>query len=40
VVDERYAVQTDECDVQSYVPFDLGMGATGPGAVGGTGPLY
>jgi hypothetical protein len=40
VVDERYAVQTDGCDAESYVPFDLGMGATGPGAVGGTGPLY
>jgi hypothetical protein len=40
VVDERYAVQTDACDAQSYLPFDLETGATGPGVVGGPGPLY
>jgi hypothetical protein len=40
VVDGRYAIGTDDCDRQSYSPFDLDTGAMGPGAVNGPGPLY
>jgi len=38
--DERYAVQTDACDAQTYSEFDLGLGGMRPGAVGDPGPLY
>jgi hypothetical protein len=38
-VDERYAVQTDHCEAQTYSAFDLGP-AIRPGAVGDPGPLY
>jgi hypothetical protein len=38
-VDERYAVQTDNCDTQTYSPLDSGPGIK-PGALGDTGPLY
>jgi len=40
VVDGRYAVQTDGCDAQSYSPFDLMSGRTGPANAGGLAPLY
>jgi hypothetical protein len=38
-IDERYAVQTDHCEAQTYSAFDLGP-AIRPGAVGDPGPLY
>jgi hypothetical protein len=38
-VDERYAVQTDHCEAQTYSALDLGP-AIRPGAVGDPGPLY
>jgi hypothetical protein len=38
-VDERFAVQTDHCEAQTYSAFDLGP-AIRPGAVGDPGPLY
>jgi len=40
VVDARYAVQSDACGAQAYSPFNLVIDPTGPGAVGGQGPLY
>jgi hypothetical protein len=40
IVDSRYAVQSDACSVPAYLPFNLMIDATGPGAVGTTGPLY
>lgn len=39
-IDERYAVQTDACDAQTYSAFDLGSGGVRPGSVGDPGPLY
>jgi Integrase core domain len=36
----RYAVQSDACGAQTYSPFNLTTGATGPTAVGDQGPLY
>jgi hypothetical protein len=38
-VDERFAVQTDHCEAQTYSAFDLGP-AIRPGAIGDPGPLY
>lgn len=38
VIDGRYAVQSDGCGAQTYLPFDLGSG--GPRSLGDTGPLY
>jgi hypothetical protein len=38
-VDERFAVQTDHCEAQTYSALDLGP-AIRPGAVGDPGPLY
>jgi hypothetical protein len=38
-IDERYAVQTDHCEVRPYSALDLGP-AIRPGAVGDPGPLY
>jgi hypothetical protein len=40
VVDSRFAVQTDACEMQTYSPFDALMGAVPPTSVGGQGPLY
>jgi hypothetical protein len=40
VVDARYAVQADACDVTHYAPFDPETGAIGPGAVHDQNPLY
>lgn len=39
IVESRYSVQTDACDAQIYLPFDLTPAATTP-AAGGVGPLY
>ena len=36
ILDSRYAVQTDACSTQTYVPFD----AMGPTRAGVLGPLY
>jgi hypothetical protein len=38
-IDERYAVQTDHCEAQSYSELDLGPPIR-PGVVGDPGPLY
>jgi len=40
IVDGRYAVQTDGCSPETYLPLDLATGTLRPGAVGDTGPLY
>jgi hypothetical protein len=40
VVDARYAVLTDACGTQTYLPLDLTSGGLRPGAIGDTGPLY
>jgi hypothetical protein len=39
VVDARYAVLTDACGTQSYLPIDL-SGTQRPSAIGVNGPLY
>jgi hypothetical protein len=39
VVDARYAVLTDACGTQSYMPIDL-SGTQRPNAIGVNGPLY
>ncbi len=38
-IDERYAVQTDNCAAETYSALDLGPGIR-PGASGDPGPLY
>jgi hypothetical protein len=40
VVDSRYAVQTDACDLQAYAPFDVMFGAMRPTSVGAQEPIY
>ncbi len=40
VTDDRYAVETDACQTQSYVPLDLGLGTTRPAAFGIQQPIY
>ena len=40
VIQSRYAVQTDACDLQAYEPIDLGAGAAHLPAPGSPGPLY
>ena len=40
VTDDRYAVETDACQTQSYVPFDLGIGTMRPAAFGIQQPIY
>jgi hypothetical protein len=40
IVNSRYAVQSDACDAQTYLPFALTTGTTMPAAVDGPGPLY
>jgi hypothetical protein len=40
VIDNRYAVETDSCDVQSYAPFDPGTGLLQPVGIGGQQPIY
>jgi hypothetical protein len=40
VVDDRYAVETDACQTQSYVPLDQGPGTARPAAFGIQQPIY
>jgi hypothetical protein len=40
VVDDRFAVQTDACDTQTYSPFDAMMGTVPPASIGVQEPLY
>jgi hypothetical protein len=40
VVDSRYAVQTDACDLQGYAPFDMMNSTMGPTSVGAQEPIY
>jgi hypothetical protein len=40
IVDARYAVLTDACGTQTYVPLDMTSGVLRPAAIGDTGPLY
>ena len=40
VTDDRYAVETDACQTQSYVPIDLGVGTMRPAAFGIQQPIY
>jgi hypothetical protein len=40
VVDARYAVLTDACGAQSYMPLDLAGSTRGPRSLGDNGPLY
>lgn len=40
VVNSRYAVQTDTCDLQAYAPFDMMTGAMRPMSVGAQEPIY
>jgi hypothetical protein len=40
VVDGRYAVQTDACDAQSYIQFDLATGELGRPTLPVQEPLY
>jgi hypothetical protein len=30
IIDDRYAVQTDNCDTQTYVPFEQPSGGLDP----------
>jgi hypothetical protein len=40
IVDDRFAVQTDNCEAQTYSPFDrMGAGGAG-GSSGGLDPLH
>lgn len=40
VVESHFAVQTDACNAQTYVPFDVKTGTFRPGDSGNSGPLY
>jgi hypothetical protein len=40
VVDSRYAVRTDDCDLQPYAPFDPSSGALHPMSIGTQQPIY
>jgi hypothetical protein len=40
VVDSRYAVRTDDCDLQAYAPFDPSSGAMQPMSIGTQQPIY
>jgi len=40
VVDARYAVQTDACATQAYIPFDVVTGVLGQPTVPRQQPLY
>jgi hypothetical protein len=40
VIESRYAVQSDECGAQQYVPFDLAAGSTWSPGAGRSEPLY
>ena len=40
VVDSRYAVRTDDCELQAYAPFDPSSGAMHPMSIGTQQPIY
>lgn len=40
VLDNRYAVLSDDCDSQTYTPFDLPTAKLVPQAIGAQGPVY
>lgn len=40
VVDSRYSVRTDECELQAYAPFDALNGAARSTSFGASGPIY
>jgi len=40
VVDSRYSVRTDECEIQAYAPFDALSGGVRSTSFGGSGPIY
>ena len=40
VIDNRYAVETDACDGQTYSPFDPATGELRPADIGVEQPLY
>jgi hypothetical protein len=42
IIDDRYAVQTDNCGMQTYYPFDRLSGGAGglSGVTGGLEPLH
>jgi hypothetical protein len=40
VVDSRYSVRTDECEIQAYAPFDALSGGVRSMSFGGSGPIY
>jgi hypothetical protein len=40
VVESRYGVRTDECELQAYAPFDALRGASGSMSFGASGPIY
>jgi hypothetical protein len=40
VIDGRYAVETDGCGAQNYLPFDLTTGTNAPASSGILAPLH
>jgi len=40
VTEDRYAVETDACETQTYVPFDPGIDAMRPASYGIRQPIY
>lgn len=40
ITDARYAVRTDDCELQTYTPFNLDTGALGTTGVDTQGPIY
>jgi hypothetical protein len=40
VVESRYSVRTDECELQAYAPFDALRGGAGSIGFGASGPIY
>jgi hypothetical protein len=40
ILDSRYAVLNDGCEMQTYTPFDLATAKLMPQAVGTQGPVY
>jgi hypothetical protein len=40
VVDSRYSVRTDECELQAYAPFDALSGGVRSMSFGASGPIY
>jgi hypothetical protein len=40
VADDRYAVETDACETQTYLPLDAGLGTMRPAGFGVQQPIY